>query len=318
MKNAEVSGAEAEAETQNTAKYKTAKLMCVYHNSSVAPISDDVFVPLRAGELCQGEILPDGAFWDGDGENISAENAAFNEMSVVYWAWKNYDKLGDPTFIGLTHYRRFFVFEESKYAYFEQPDMPQNIRDCIKFPARGIESCFENFDFVAPIPNKRKSVEAHFCATHNRDDLNLAMDIIARLFPCDVQFAYDYVKGQAAFYYNMFIFPKQLFFDYCEWIFAILFEFRKLCKRPQERMFISELLTGIFITKLIAQGKRALFLPVLFIAGKKPSFAQAVSAVRKNLKDGAKFLFAFKPLIFWFVPKRLVMIRRRKSALLSE
>lgn len=318
INGSEVKSAQAKAETLNTAQPKTAKLMCVYHNPSVAPVADDVFVPLRAGALCQDEVLPDGAFWDGDGDNISAENAAFNEMSVVYWAWKNYDKLDNPDFIGLTHYRRFFVFEESKYAYFEQPDMPQNIRESIKFPAFGVESYFENYDFVAPMPNKRRSVETHFCATHDRDDLNLAMEIIQRLFPDDVQFAHDYIKGQAAFYYNMFIFPKEMFFDYCEWIFAILFEFRKLCKHPQERMFVSELLTGIFITKMIAHRKRALLLPVLFIAGKKPSFPQVVSTVKKNLKDGAKFLFAFKPLIFWFVPKGLVMRRRRKSALLSE
>ena len=39
------------------------------------------------------------------------KNRNINELTALYWAWKNYDKLGNPDYIGLMHYRRQFSKE---------------------------------------------------------------------------------------------------------------------------------------------------------------------------------------------------------------
>lgn len=49
---------------------------------------------------------------DDDGENISSKNPNYNELTAVYWAWKN---LKDVDAIGLVHYRRL-LFEKRPYS----------------------------------------------------------------------------------------------------------------------------------------------------------------------------------------------------------
>ncbi|EAQ58275.1 putative glycosyl transferase [Campylobacter jejuni subsp. jejuni 260.94] len=47
---------------------------------------------------------------DDTGDNISDKNRFINEFSAIYWAWKNYNQLENPDYIGFMHYRRLFYF----------------------------------------------------------------------------------------------------------------------------------------------------------------------------------------------------------------
>jgi len=55
---------------------------------------------------------------DDTGENISSRNEIFCEITSQYWAWKNYEQLGNPDYIGFMHYRRHFLFNDKSYPHF--------------------------------------------------------------------------------------------------------------------------------------------------------------------------------------------------------
>ena len=48
--------------------------------------------------------------YDNVGDNISYKQPNYSELTGLYWASKNLDKLNNPHYIGLFHYRRFFNF----------------------------------------------------------------------------------------------------------------------------------------------------------------------------------------------------------------
>ena len=99
------------------------KILVCYHKPDVL-VKDDVFTPIHVGRALARQRAKEGdknfewmlenTIGDDTGDNISNKNMSFNELTAVYWAWKNYDKLGNPDYIGLCHYRRYFLFRKSK------------------------------------------------------------------------------------------------------------------------------------------------------------------------------------------------------------
>lgn len=291
------------------------KIFIVYHKPADL-VQNDTFVPIRVGHFAN-DVRND---WltDNVGENISIKNSSYNEMTAIYWLWKNYDEIGNPDIIGICHYRRYFIFKGSKYAYFEHNEV-KNIFKTINFSYGKIEDIFARYDFVAPVPSKRKSVYHNYKVSHCIEDLDLALNIIKERHEEFVNAAEKYVHGKGAYLYNMFIFKKEDFFNYCEWIFDILSVYEKKTQHTGGRFFISERLTGIYFTYLQMNGKRAAHLPVLFIKDKRPKFKQIKMICKQNLQDNnISRLYAYKPLLSYFIPNRFWVMRRRKSTLKNK
>ena len=97
------------------------KVLVCYHKPSVLPPLNSCFVPIHVGRALNNASSKDGQInntdqeWllshmigDNTGQNISTENRKYCELTAIYWAWKNYRALGNPDYIGLSHYRRLF------------------------------------------------------------------------------------------------------------------------------------------------------------------------------------------------------------------
>ena len=91
------------------------KILIACHKEFCPP-SDGVFLPVAVGKK---GVWSDGMLRDDDGENIAKKNGTYNELTALYFAWKNFDKIGAPDAVGLNHYRRYFIYEKRRYAYYE-------------------------------------------------------------------------------------------------------------------------------------------------------------------------------------------------------
>ncbi|MBQ9773716.1 MAG: DUF4422 domain-containing protein [Clostridia bacterium] len=252
-------------------KQSTVKLLICYHKPDQL-FKDEILTPIHVGRAqakASGNPnlawLEENMIGDDTGENISDKNYCYNELTAPYWAWKNYDALGNPDYVGLMHYRRHFIFDRSRDGgVVEYDGMGEHYTESIRYSPENVRNLVDGNDIVyyrGTVPGVYK----HYRENHKIEDLDLALEIINRLSPEYTATAQAYVKGDTGCFCNMAIFSRALFFEYCEFLFPILEEFFRLVDMSEKRFFISERLTGIFIAKKIAEGKRALPLASSFI-----------------------------------------------------
>ena len=129
------------------------------------PMPDDpVYLPVQAGRALHAEIS--GFTGDDTGDNISAANAHYCELTVLYWGWKNLD--GD---LGLVHYRRYFARRG--------PGRPQ--RRILH--GADFEKLLARVPVLLPAP-RRYFIEtnySHYMHAHHAADLDVARMVIAAL-----------------------------------------------------------------------------------------------------------------------------------------
>ena len=292
---------------------KNIKILVVYHKKSALTEGED-FLPVNAGRAVaaeeEREWLTENTTGDDTGDNISAENPSYNELTAVYWAWKNLD----ADYYGLMHYRRFFKFDGGNKNYYSVKESQNDIVEKIGYSPESLRATLAEYDFIAPKPMKRKSVYEHYKNAHDASDMDAAIETVDRLFPEYSSACRKYVFGRDSYFYNMFVFDKATFDRYCAFLFGVLDAIKD--RFDGKRMFISERLTGIFITKLIEEGKKGAFLPTLYVE-KKPKFKDALCLTKKNLAlrngGGIKSLvYAFKPLLEWLLPSFIFRIYRNR------
>lgn len=101
------------AENRYTGKLRDLDVKLFRVQSEVdVPLSDtlpeyEYVVPVQAGAALAKEQVCE--LRDDAGDNISSQNRYYNELSCLYWIWKN----TDHKYSGICHYRRLF---ESDYA----------------------------------------------------------------------------------------------------------------------------------------------------------------------------------------------------------
>ena len=120
------------------------------------------------------------------------------------------------------------------------------------------------------------SVREHYASAkfHHWQDLLLVENIIREKFPAYVRAMEQYLDGTICYFGNIYIMRREVFADYCEWLFSVLEEYdlraNKAGYTAQELRvdgYLAERLLGIYMTFQRNQLK-ALELPrVHFLSG---------------------------------------------------
>ena len=211
------------------------KILISCHKQSIVPDSE-IMLPIEVGADLRSRHI-EGYIQDNTGDNISAKNKMYCELTAQYWAWKNLD----ADYYGFFHYRRYLNFSENKYSL----DSWQNITEerlndtCLKkynLNDDCIRNLVETYDLVlseeknvAKMPDRNASVYEQYKngRSLNIRDLDLVRDIIGAKHP-DYLYTFDEVKkGRKTCLCNMYIMKNELFHEYMSWLFDILFEFEK-------------------------------------------------------------------------------------------
>lgn len=207
-------------------------------------IKSGIIEPIQTGRAIAEESF-EGMIGDDTGDNISNKNNKFCELSAQYWAWKNYDKIGNPEYIGFMHYRRHFIFNNNKYKKNELGCVEflnmndKNYIDEISLKDNLIEEFVSEYDLILPGAIDLKSIrclkktkktprDAYVANIYlSKNDYDVMIDTVKELHPEYIDVVDKVEKGHKQYWYTMFIAKKEVFMQYCEFVFPILFELEK-------------------------------------------------------------------------------------------
>ena len=129
---------------------------------------------------------------DDTGDNISAKNKQYCEMTATYWAWKN----TKHDWTGIEHYRRHLL------------TTPAMLR--------------EDVDAILPLPYICYPDELTQFRRFVGDDVVEALRRALRVLHPDKYAAYEAIlNGSYQYTYNLVCARREVFEDYCAWFFRI-------------------------------------------------------------------------------------------------
>ncbi len=225
----------------------------------------NILTPIHLGRSVAKEMSKDGIIsdedlnWlhqnclsDNDFEgNISHLNRKIGFLTGTYWAWKNYNKLGAPEYFGSFGYRRLFESSFLKELY--------------------------DYDFYAPTKLKiTPDLKNQFIQHHGEQIYHDTCNTLSQIYPEEVNLWNIYMSQDYGYFWEIYVMKKQIFFDFCEWIFPLMNNLLKISKDENQAKilknfsetqnilnyydnrligFAIERLTGYFLFKLFKTKK---------------------------------------------------------------
>lgn len=278
-------------------------------------LKSGILEPIQTGRAIAEEVFKE-MIGDDSGDNISDKNPKYCELTAQYWVWKHYQEIGNPDYVGFMHYRRHFIFDESlehlphiwlpggKF-YFVESIYQNYIRhfseekilpylekepDCIAFSRVNI----------LPVTNQ-PDLKHHFyngLPAQKEENFNVLERIVKENYPDYVQTFDEFKNGTDMFCCNSFVMPKDLFFEYSEFLFGILTRVDEIIdsskyneKEIRFLGFMGEYLLSIFLFKKLKKTDFKLIeLPGTFVCNDYKAFEKRV----KKYKFLSKITFGKK------------------------
>lgn len=188
--------------------------------------SEPYLIPIQVGAALTDCITAQCR--DDEGDNISAKNPNYCELTAAYYAWKN----SKAAYKGLCHYRRIFNLTQTE-----------------------MERIFaDGADVILPYPTiYYPSIEAE----HSRYVTDADWQAMCRAMQEQQPEYYDYYRENFSkdcyFYnFNMLIARKEVFDDYCQFLFPVLERTEELIHRERKDRYagyLGENLTTLYFRK---------------------------------------------------------------------
>ncbi len=248
--------------------HKNVEILISCHKPSDV-LNTEVFKPIQVGTALKKDRLP-GMLYDNDGENMSEKNPMYCELTAQYWAWKNLDL----DYYGFCHYRRYFnfsdtIYKEDAYGNIMESYIDEQTAEKYHMTDETVRELVSKYDVIITERKDLTAMPDHFSSSKDQykkakklhyRDYQTMLDIIDEKYPQYSEYAKEFAEGHISCFCNMYILRKDIFFDYCEWMFAVLEEF---CNRTKMKYYstealrtpghLSERLFNIYLLKLIKE-----------------------------------------------------------------
>lgn len=213
------------------------------HKKFDMPTNDSIYKPILGGSKLNPQSKLE-YLSDAIGENISEKKMWYNELTSLFWAWKN----STADIKGLCHYRRFFFdsyFSVNKKHILTRKQIIEDL---------------ESHDIILPVPYRysESTVKEAFSISGKADNFTLlvAEKVIKDMYP-DYAEAFDNVmKRNEISLCNSFIARRKIFDTYAQWLFSILFQCEPLLdlenregQRQRIMGFLGERLLDVWVEK---------------------------------------------------------------------
>lgn len=218
------------------------KIFIAAHKNYEMP-DDDIYIPLEVGAALRNDLGLKGVR-DNEGINISEKNPNYCELTGHFWIWKN---IKDADIVGLVHYRRYFKGKSQDQGKFARILSSGEIEKYLK-------------DYQAILPVKRnyfvETVRSQYIHAHHEEDLLALEKAIKKICPTYLPAFEQVMDSKKLHLLNMFVMKKELFDEYCAWLFPLLEEVEKTLdilkySKNDARVygFLSERLLDVWLIK---------------------------------------------------------------------
>ncbi len=257
-----------------TAPTPNIKILIAHCNRRCPALHTEILSSIQVGSALADHLFAD-MLHDNDGENISEHNPKYCELTAVYWAWKNQDKLGTPDYIGLMHDRRHFLFNpqlpipNKQVTWMKNSPVYMFPPICNKYLSYltddVIRSYFPAYDIMILKPYDVENCIANgtmrdrFLRSEgmSEDLFDIWKDTLRKLFPDYIPELEAFTKGHIEHLCSMSIMRKDLFEQYCQFQFTVLDEVDKQVdssnfSKAKKRFlgYLGEFMLSLFIMKL--------------------------------------------------------------------
>lgn len=166
---------------------------------------DQSYKAIQVGHALSDYDIDGVKIFDDTGDNISAKNKSYCELTGLYWIWKNDTSLDNNT-VGIVHYRRYFGYKKKM--------SPKEIQ----------KRLLTNDIILSKNVHLPGSVKYDYCMFHYAKDFEVLRQVLSERAPDYIKDFDYFFKGHYIRPYNMMICKKSLLNEYCAWLFDILFE----------------------------------------------------------------------------------------------
>lgn len=202
------------------------------------------FIPVQAGKKLTNFSITE--LTDEMGESISERNNNYSELTVTYWAWKN----SKADYKGICHYRRMLSITSEDIINMQESEV----------------------DVILPLPFLcAPNASEQYLRYVGQKDFDVFCQIIETINIKQAEEIGNVLKKDIIYNYNMVIAKKEIFDDYCDFLFNILFKMEQyylsngIFRNDRYLGYFGELLTSAYFTMNMKKFK--------IVHGKKVSLA---------------------------------------------